>query len=89
VSISGVYRFDQREWVNDIVTGVITGAVCGAVGTMLLPDPAFSDAMVSGGILGLITGLLVQPLKWLLNRRPAADPPPQSEQEESSHETSG
>jgi len=89
VSISDVNGFDQREWVNDIVQGVTTGVVCGAVGTMLLPDPAFTDAMASGGILGLIAGLLAQPLKWLLNRRPKADPPPQSEQEESTHETSG
>jgi hypothetical protein len=89
VSISDVNRFDQREWVNDIATGVMTGLACGAVGTMLLPDPAFRDAMVSGGILGLIGGLLLQPLKWVLNRRPAADPPPRPEQEESSHETSG
>ena len=63
-------NFDQREWVNDIVTGAITGVAAGSIGALFIPDPSWMTAMVAGGVAGLITGILVLPLKWLLNRRP-------------------
>jgi len=73
--------FDQREWVNDIATGAIAGALTGLVGTLFVPEPSFADAMVAGGVLGLVPGIVVLPLKWLLNRRPG--PPSQSKREDS------
>jgi hypothetical protein len=84
VSVCDVNRFDQHEWVNDIVTGAVTGVVSGAIGAMLVPDPGFSDAMVFGGIIALVVGMMNQPLRWLLNQRPTAShAPPQSKNEES------
>lgn len=67
--------FDQREWVNDIATGAIAGALTAAVGAMLVPQTSFLEAVAAGGILGLVPGIVVLPLKWLLNRRPG---PPSS-----------
>ena len=72
--------FDQREWINDIVTGALTGAVSGAVGAMFVPDPPFIDAIAAGGVVGFVTGIMVLPIKWLLNHRPAAT---RTKQEES------
>ncbi len=63
-------EFDQREWVNDIVTGAIAGVASGAVGALLVPDPPFIDLMVGGGIVGLVSQMVVLPVRWLLNRRP-------------------
>jgi len=74
--------FDQREWVNDIVTGAIAGALTGLVGALFVPEPSFIDAMSAGGVLGLVPGILVLPLKWLLNRRPK--PPSRSERKDKS-----
>lgn len=65
-------KFNEREWVNDIVTGAITGVAAGAVGALFAPDPPFVDLMVAGGIVGLVTQMIPSPLKWLLNRRPDA-----------------
>lgn len=70
----GVYslrmNFDEREWVNDLVTGAITGVVGGLVAALFLPDPPYLDLMAGGGITGLVTGMVVSPTKWVLNRRP-------------------
>ena len=74
-------RFDQREWVNDIATGTIAGALTAAVGAMLVPQPSFLDAIAVGAMLGVVPGIVVLPLKWLLNRRP--EPPSASKREDS------
>jgi ammonia channel protein AmtB len=67
--------FDQREWVNEIATGIITGLVSGAAAATFVPSPPFLDSMFLGGVVGMVTGVCVQPVRWLLNRRPgAADP---------------
>jgi hypothetical protein len=75
-SASGEYamKFDQREWVNDIAVGAISGAIGGAVMAMLVPNPPVPDATAAGGIVGLVTGMLIHPIKWLLDRRPPEDP---------------
>jgi len=73
--------FDPREWVRDIITGAIAGALTGLVGAMFVPAPSFVDAMIAGGVLGLVPGIVVLPLKWLLNRRP--EPPSRSKRENS------
>lgn len=79
IAAEGVYSsrmsFDQREWVNEIVTGTITGLVSGAAAATFVPAPPFLDLMASGGLTGLVTGLCVQPVRWLLNRRPGATDP--------------
>lgn len=62
--------FDQREWVNDLVTGAITGVVAGLVAALFVPDPPCLDLMAGGGFGGLVTGMISLPIKWLLNRRP-------------------
>jgi hypothetical protein len=61
-------RFDQDEWVNDIVTGAIAGILNGTLGALFVPDPPWGSAIAAGGVIGFVTGILVQPLKWLLNR---------------------
>jgi hypothetical protein len=61
-------RFNQDEWVNEIVTGAVTGVVGGLVSGLFVPEAPWSGAIVAGGVVGLVTGLLIQPLKWLLNR---------------------
>lgn len=63
--------FDQREWVNDMVTGTITGMAGGVLLAMIVPASPMGDATVVGGILGCVTGMLQLPIKWLLNRRPS------------------
>jgi xanthine/uracil/vitamin C permease (AzgA family) len=68
--------FDQREWVNDIVTGAITGLVGGALSVMYVPDPSLVNSIGLGGMIGFVTGMLVLPLKWLLNCRPGPPCPP-------------
>ncbi len=70
--------FDQREWVNDLATGTITGVVGGLALAMLVPDPPFLEAMLGGGAVGVVTGAITLPLKWLLNRRPEAIDPANS-----------
>jgi hypothetical protein len=65
-------NFDQREWVTDIATGAITGMWGGLVAALFVPDPPYLDLMAGGGITGLVTGMSVLPIKWLLNRRPGA-----------------
>lgn len=64
--------FDEREWVNDLVTGAITGVVAGLVAALYVPDPPYLDLMAGGGFAGLVTGMISLPIKWLLNRRPGA-----------------
>ena len=76
--------FDQRECVNDIVTGTITGVMSGAVAALFVPNPPFMDLMTAGGAGGLVMGTSVLPLKWLLNRRPAATDPANSISRDSS-----
>ena len=66
-------RFNGREWVNDIVTTTVTASAGGAVWATLVPGQSAFDAVVIGGIVGLVTGTLIQPLKWLLERRPPED----------------
>ena len=61
-------RFDWHEWVKDMVTRAIAGAACGAAGAMLGPNPQFLDAIAGGGVVGLVGGLLIMPIKWLLSR---------------------
>lgn len=65
-------KFDHSEWVNDIVTMTLTGIAGGAVGGIFVPDPAILDLMLAGGAIGLVSGLLTLPIKWILNRRPGA-----------------
>jgi hypothetical protein len=76
-------RFNQREWVNGMVTGAITGAAAGAVGVMFVSDPPFVGAMAAGGIVGLVPGLLEQPIIWLLDslRGPDDEPPANPDRE--------
>lgn len=66
-------RFDQREWVNDIVTGAIGGAAEAVILAMLVPEPPLPEAGWVGGIVGLVIGMIMQPIRWLLNRRPLPD----------------
>ncbi len=67
-------KFDQREWVNDLAASAIAGAIGGAVMAMLVPNPPIPDATVAGGIVGLVTGMLIHPIKWLLDRRAREGP---------------
>lgn len=62
-------RWDQREWISDIVTGALTGVIAGAVAAVFLPEPPVADALLAGGCVGMITGLLTLPMRWLLGRR--------------------
>jgi gas vesicle protein len=62
-------RLDQREWIGDIVTGGITGVIAGAVAAVFLPEPPIVNAIFAGGCVGVITGLLTLPMRWLLGRR--------------------
>jgi hypothetical protein len=68
-------RFDQSEWVNDMVTGAVTGAAGALMTAMLVPDPPLLQATAIGGIIGLIIGMIDQPTRWLLNKRPRPDDP--------------
>lgn len=65
--------FDQREWVNDMVTGAITGMAGGVLAAMIVPASPVGDATAMGGIFGFITGMLHLPIRWLLNRRPPSN----------------
>ncbi|HEV7486732.1 MAG TPA: hypothetical protein VGQ65_13735 [Thermoanaerobaculia bacterium] len=73
--------FDPREWMHDIITGAIAGALTGLVGALFVPAPSFVDGMIAGGVLGVVPGIVVMPLKWLLNRRP--EPPSRSKRKDS------
>ena len=66
-------KFNGREWVNDLVMGAVTCSVGGAVIAYLVPGQSIIDATWAGGIGGLVTGMLIQPIKWLLERRPPED----------------
>jgi hypothetical protein len=66
-------RFNGREWVNDIVTTAVTASIAGLVWAKLVPDQSMLDAVVIAGIGGLVTGMVLQPLKWLLEQRPRED----------------
>lgn len=66
-------KFDQRQWVNDIVTGAVTGVAAGAVGALLVPEPPLMYAMFAGGVVGLVTGVIKLPLEVFLNFRPQPD----------------
>lgn len=80
-------RFDEREWVNDIVAGAVTGMIGGAVLATLVPEPPLREAIVSGGVVGFVTGILMLPLKWLIDRRPGPADSTASDAEEDEHET--
>lgn len=75
MSIINVMSFDQHEWVRDIVTGAIAGALAGAAGASIVPDSSIVDAVAAGGANGLVFGLLVMPVKWLLARLGGPDRP--------------
>lgn len=62
-------KFNQREWVTEIVTGTIAGAIAGAVGALFVPDQSIVMAAAAGGTVGLVVGVFNMPLKWLLERR--------------------
>jgi hypothetical protein len=62
-------RLNVREWINDILAGMLTGLIAGAVGALFIPDPPIVMAMMAGGGAGLMTGLLSQPVRWLLDMR--------------------
>ena len=66
-------KFNQREWVTDIATKAITGAFTGAIGAMFVPNPPYAMAILCGGLLGLLLGLVELPVKWVLERRPGED----------------
>jgi hypothetical protein len=65
--------FDQREWVNEIVTGTLTGLVVGVVGVLFVPEAPLGPVLTTGGLGGLVTGVLNQPVRSLLNLRPKAN----------------
>jgi hypothetical protein len=62
-------QLNVREWINDIIVGSLTGLLAGAVGALFILDPPFVIATIAGSVIGLIIGLLSQPLRWLLNTR--------------------
>lgn len=66
-------KFNGRQWVTDIATGALNGVILGGVGHMLLPVPDLSQALWVGGILGLISGMVTEPLKWFFELRPSSD----------------
>lgn len=66
--------FDQREWVNDMVVSTVATSVGGAVLAMIVPGSTIREAALYCGLGGLVTGMLGQPLKWILNQRPDAPP---------------
>ncbi|HYC60695.1 MAG TPA: hypothetical protein VEK79_14110 [Thermoanaerobaculia bacterium] len=72
--------------MNDIVTGTIAGMVAGAVGAMFVPNPPFLDLILGGGIAGLVSQMLILPVKWLLNSRPDASDETQSNGKDQDHE---
>lgn len=65
--------FNGRQWVTDIATGAMNGVILGGVGHMLLPVPDVTQALWVGGILGLISGLAAEPLRWLFELRASPD----------------
>jgi hypothetical protein len=83
VSIDHVASLNEREWVNDMAVGAINGMIGGAVLAMLVADTDVGLAVWSGGLIGLVMGLLGSPIKWLLDRRPPGPPdrrsPPKGE----------
>jgi hypothetical protein len=62
--------FDQREWVNDMVTGAVAGIVAAFFGAMLVPGPLFGLDTAKAGLEGFVVGMIARPLMRLLNRRP-------------------
>jgi hypothetical protein len=66
-------KFDQREWVTEIVTSTVASAVAGAVGALFVPDQPVVLAAAAAGIVGMVVGMINMPLKWLLERRATAD----------------
>lgn len=66
-------KFDRREWVNEIAAGTLAGLVAGAFGALMLPDAPIATGLIAGGATGFARGLLVLPLKALLNRRSRPD----------------
>lgn len=61
-------KFDQHDWIKDIIVSGVTGALSGAVGALFLPDPPVGLTVAAGGAAGLVTGLLNIPLRWILKR---------------------
>jgi len=65
--------FDGDAWVNDIVTGAFSGACAGVAIAMLIPDSSLVFAFATGGISGLVFGILAEPVKsvlrWIRGRR--------------------
>jgi xanthosine utilization system XapX-like protein len=59
--------FDQREWVNEIALGVTVGLATGSVTALIALDAPAGITISIGGVLGLVPGVLNQPLKSLLN----------------------
>jgi uncharacterized membrane protein YeaQ/YmgE (transglycosylase-associated protein family) len=61
-------KFEQREWVTEIVTSTFAGAIAGAVAALFVPDQSILMAAAAGGTGGLVVGFLNMPLKWLVER---------------------
>jgi len=65
-------KFNQREWVTEMITGAGAGALTGVIGA-LLAEQAFDLSVAFGGLIGLAGGFFHHPLKWLAERRPQPD----------------
>jgi hypothetical protein len=63
-------RFDQREWISDIAVSTVAGFLCGATGAILFARPPYAVPILAGGTIGLVNGLALHPLRWLLELRP-------------------
>lgn len=63
--------FDQRGWISELAAGTLAGIGAGAFGALIVADASIVGGAVAGGAIGLATGLLFQPLRWLFERRPA------------------
>jgi len=63
-----VAKFKERQWVDDIVLGAVTGMLGGAISSMSIYGPPAGDAVTFGGLIGLVTGVMYQPIKYGLDR---------------------
>lgn len=72
--------FDQRGWISEVAAGTLAGIGAGAVGALIVADASITGGAAAGGVIGLATGLLFQPLRWVFERRPSEKP------EENSHD---
>jgi len=60
-------RWENWEWIDDMVVGAIAGALLGLVGHYVLPGaPPLLISTIGGSLLGFLEGVLEKPLRWML-----------------------